>query len=1503
LYVTDTLRPFIRVVLLIGFALTSSSSFAQFEFEADLGADLMQENPNTFVFETQYPIPFTTEMEERGLFSRLIKNASNFEFKLKNTPLKDELGQEHRRYLTFRDGFRLHGVELILHIKNAEILAVSGWHFATEVLPDLTRRIDEAVAIAEAIKFVGADSYMWEHEEEEALLQRWMNDPLATYQPKAKKVIIPQSWEYPSSKLRPAYEIQIYSSDPVRKLNVFVDMETGEILSTEDLLHPSDAEGRAETAYSGTQRITTDSLSPTSYRLRESGRGKGIETYNMLTGTRYGSAVDFTDSNNYWNNKNANQDEIATDAHWGAEQTYDYFWNKFGRKSFDDKDAKIRSYVHYGKKYNNAFWNGVVMTYGDGDGRVFTPLTSIDVCAHEIAHAVTTNSAALIYQYESGALNESFSDIFGNSVEAYAKPTDSYWNIGEDITPSGTGIRLMQNPNAKRHPDTYKGTNWRTGPADNGGVHSNSGVQNFWYYLLCEGGSGTNDNSENYTVQKIGMNKAEQIAYRNLTVYLTSSSQYVDARFFAIRSAADLYGDCSDEVIAVTNAWHAVGVGAPYDSAVVVADFYADTAFCAPDADVQFVNRSSNAKGYQWSFGDGGSSTAWSPKHTYQAFGQFNVRLIAEGCFHNKYDTLVKSNYIVVDSNFDICNAYIMPVGTYDTVRACRGFIYDNGGEENYITRVRDTLTIDAFPCDSLVFDFTVFEYENKYDSVYIYDGPSTSSPLVGGYTGNTLPGGGRIVTTSGYATIRHFSDPYVVGDGFKASFTAYRDSVELSTSNDTTVCKGAVLQLFAKGTGGYGPDLRYWWNGKAGDTAVTLIAEKDTDIVVMFGDICLEDYVYDTIHVTVTPALDIEIPPDTTLCYLQTGVFIDVNTSGGIPSQHQIRWLHDGSTSDPLPFTPQKDTTLRVELSDGCTAEPDTARIAITVLDPISVNVSSGALLCEGQILQMKARASGGKQPLSFAWSHSLGFDSVATNLQGVDTTYRVITSDGCSGESDTSYVEMRYREPLELEISNDTVICFGTLAEISATAKGGDTTNYSFKWSDGLDPVYLHRVSPTIAERYAVTLTDGCSQTEQIDSVLVVVYQELKISIDAKDTVCYGERLFLQGRVTGGRTSSYQFIWRDGLGNSPNANSNPAVDTTYRLVISDGCSENDTAYHRVVVLDSLSITHSGDTEICEGDTILVSASGAGGRTSDHNFFWNNGLGTGASHRISPNFTTNYTITLNDGCSNFSESNLRVVVNTTPNVAFYPDSRKKCLGQAIQFTNSTTNTNGADFMWDFGDGNGSTEESPLYEYLSTGHFDVTLTITTQENCEAFYTSDSLVEILPAPVALFDYSPSSIVILDPLVRFTNLSQNSNVYSWNYGDGNGSSALDPSHSYTDTGTYLVQLRSENEIGCFDEYSEWIQVKDVVLLHVPNAFSPNTDALNDLYKPFARGIRNYTFEIYDRWGERLFSTSDLNGGWDGNYKGEKAQPGIYFFKVEGLDIDRNKVTDSGTFYLLR
>ncbi|MEL7003484.1 MAG: M4 family metallopeptidase, partial [Bacteroidota bacterium] len=352
-------------------------------------------------------------------------------------------------------------------------------------------------------------------------------------------------------------------TEPLSRSYIYVDAKNGNVVHTNDIIHHANATGTAATRYSGTKTIHTETTSG-GYRLRDYTRGLGIETYDLNTSTNYNNAVDFVDANNSWTEwNNAQKDNGALDAHWGAIQTYDYWISEHNRNSWDGNGAKIRSYIHYSSNYDNAFWNGSVMTYGDGN--TFDILTSLDVASHEIGHAVCTSTANLVYRYESGAMNEGFSDIWAACVEAYAAPEKQIWQIGEDIDQiNGTGLRSMSDPNSKGDPDTYRGDFWNFGSSDNGGVHTNSGVLNHWFYILTEGKSGTNDNGDSYSVTGIGITKAAQIAYRLESVYLSANSQYIDGRNFGIQAAEDLFGAGSLEAIATQNAWYAVGLGSEY---------------------------------------------------------------------------------------------------------------------------------------------------------------------------------------------------------------------------------------------------------------------------------------------------------------------------------------------------------------------------------------------------------------------------------------------------------------------------------------------------------------------------------------------------------------------------------------------------------------------------------------------------------------------------------------------------------------------------------------------------------------------------------------------------------------------------------------------------------------------------------------------------------------------------------------------------------------------------
>ncbi|MCA8833204.1 M4 family metallopeptidase [Hymenobacter pini] len=493
----------------------------------------------------------------------------------------DQLGFVHEKYQQYYKGIKVDYATYSVHARQGRVESISG-QFETVRGLNITPSLNASAALERALSFVGAKRYMWQDAQAEAGLKQQENNPNATYKPQGELVIVNnQRSQSPQKARKPtlAWKFDVYAQAPVSRAYIYVDAHTGEVVLKNDIIKHTAATGSFATAYSGTRSIADD-YTGTAYRLREATRGLGIETYNCKKGNSYTSAVDFTDADNSWTEyNNANFDNVAGDAHFGAQATYDYWKNVHGRNSYDNAGAKIKSYVHFddtpgdGVGYENAYWNGSVMTYGDGASR-FRPLTSLDVCGHEIGHAVCEKTANLVYSNESGAMNEGFSDIWGAAIENYAVSTlgatsggvkaKDTWLIGEEIDKQQAALRSMSNPNSQGQPAYYKGTYWYTGTGDNGGVHTNSGVLNYWFYLISVGKTGTNEKGLSFSVAGLGITNAAKIAYRAESVYLTSSSTYASARTATINAAKDLFGAGSTQEQAVTNAWYAVGVGAAY---------------------------------------------------------------------------------------------------------------------------------------------------------------------------------------------------------------------------------------------------------------------------------------------------------------------------------------------------------------------------------------------------------------------------------------------------------------------------------------------------------------------------------------------------------------------------------------------------------------------------------------------------------------------------------------------------------------------------------------------------------------------------------------------------------------------------------------------------------------------------------------------------------------------------------------------------------------------------
>ncbi len=556
---------------------------------------------------------------------------------------KDDLNITHTRYKEYINNFPVEGSMIITHSTDGRLSSVNGDYFLN-VNTNTTASITETIALEKALKKVNAITYKWENKKQEAAMRELLKHPDFTYFPKGELVMVHRSGtDYSAANIRLAYKFNIYAEKPLYRSYVFVDAQTAEVIAEKPIIHTADVLGTANTKYSGAVNMTSDNFGTNQYRLRETGRGNGIQTFNLNNSTTY-SNTDFTNSSSAWNVTGF--DQAAADAHWGAEKTYDYFQTIHNRNSIDGNGFALLSYVHYDVNYVNAFWDGQEMTYGDGNtSQGFKIMTALDICGHEVTHGLVQYTAGLggSGTDESDALNEGFADIFGTSIEVFARPSQNDWLLGADNMTNNGGLRDMSNPSNLGDPNCYLGTNWDGG----GEPHKNAGPSIYWYYLLCMGGSGTNDNGDAFNVSGISMAKAEKIAFRGLSVYFTPGTTYADARTGTIQAAVDLYGGCSPEVIATTNAWHAVGVGPVFSGTVNAAFTALATSSCVLPFVVNFSNTSTNAGNATWYFGDGSTSTLYNPSHSYGTAGTYNVKLkVSSACGS---DSVLQTSFITVN--------------------------------------------------------------------------------------------------------------------------------------------------------------------------------------------------------------------------------------------------------------------------------------------------------------------------------------------------------------------------------------------------------------------------------------------------------------------------------------------------------------------------------------------------------------------------------------------------------------------------------------------------------------------------------------------------------------------------------------------------------------------------------------------------------------------------------------------------------------------------------------
>jgi len=755
----------------------------------------------------------TTRNNAGEVFRKNLEMQSDDELRLEKSE-KDQLNFLHDKYQQYYKKVKVEGAVYSAHSRNNVVESYSG-EFKGIRNFDVTPSISAVQGLQNAINHVGAKLYAWD---------KSVRDGYPDYKYPTGELVIIGGAADDNIDLTLAWKYDIFAADPLYRAEVFIDARTGEYVKENQLLHDINTTSTGVTLFNGTQSFTSD-YTGTSYRLRQTVSGGGVQTYTLKNGTTYLLAADITSSSaNSWS------DATAVQAHWGAEQTWAFYFNKFNRNSFNNTGGVIKSYVHYSNNYVNAFWDGSRMTYGDGDlTQGYRPLVSLDICGHEITHGVTTYSANLTYSNESGALNESFSDIFGECIENYAKGSND-WMMSCDIGVNGVcgAFRNMANPNQYSDPDTYKGTFWLTGTSDNGGVHTNSGVQNKWFYILTTGESGTNDLGYNYSVAGIGIDKAAKIAYRNLTVYLTASSNYAAARAGAIQAATDLYGVGTPEVTATTEAWNAVGVYAPApDTQAPTAPVLSSTSKTQTTIALSWTAATDNVgvTGYDVFVNGLQNNTTNLTTRTYTVSGltsgtSYSVYVVAKDAAANKTASNTLSitttgavvETLVLESYFETTLDSWIPSNTSNCVRTSNvNYAYQGSGSvmirSKSTNATTPTLALSGYSQVEVKFYFIASGMESGKSFVLSYSSNNGSSfSTIATFTSASTASGTRFVTDNGFyvATITMNSTSFnntgkfrIQNNGANTSDLIYFDAVTVKGRTNTTGT-GNVVTLAA---------------------------------------------------------------------------------------------------------------------------------------------------------------------------------------------------------------------------------------------------------------------------------------------------------------------------------------------------------------------------------------------------------------------------------------------------------------------------------------------------------------------------------------------------------------------------------------------------------------------------------------------------------------------------------------------------------------------------------
>jgi gliding motility-associated-like protein len=621
-------------------------------------------------------------------------------------------------------------------------------------------------------------------------------------------------------------------------------------------------------------------------------------------------------------------------------------------------------------------------------------------------------------------------------------------------------------------------------------------------------------------------------------------------------------------------------------------------------------------------------------------------------------------------------------------------------------------------------------------------------------------------------------------------------------------------------------------------------------------------------------------------------------------PTLFTYEWTPSNFVSDPSIINPVTTTTVGqtytvvvTAINGGCT---DTSSVTVNNLIPpgnADITIPPSTFFCIADpAYQLVSATPGGD------WSGP-GVDPVTglftpanAGVGNHEIIYSIIGSASCY-TSDTLYLDVAQSPNASINYGGPTTVCetAGTV-QLTSVVPGGSWSGTAIDPQTGLfDPIVSG------AGTFDLVYTLGSGNCISYDTIAITVVSPPDQSLIQQAPLCLTDpTVTLQAATPGGQWNG------PGITNTLSGVFDPATAGTgfHTIVYNYGstCPFNNSMVIQVKPPPAQPLI-ANNTPICEGIT-LEFVTGAV-QNATYNWSGPDGFTSNAQNPSVPSVTLanagNYSLVVTvDGCNSLPGNSLADIIPTPPTPVVSSNS-PICEGELLQLT--TDDYPNAFFLWSGPSGYSSTLREPVIPYALASMSGIYYVVKQANGCVSPQGSVE-VTVNPKPTAFFIANPPVVTDIDPDIQFINQSTPNLSYLWNFGDNNTSTDFAPNHTYQDTGFYNVLLNVLNaQTGCENSYETIIEVAPYYTLYVPTAFTPNGDNLNDVFKISGNAVNSFLLEVYDRWGQLMFRTNNIDIGWDGTTRGTPSPQGAYIYRIEVSDVENKMKKYTGSVTLIR